>query len=124
MASGSPTGPLYPLGKITVAAPGTPILLSQNVSISTAFGTAASPTAVVATQLLLSTPATNTGFVYLIFKGNTAAANNGTGIIVAIPPGVLYTLASPQLSNIFYLGNYAVDADTAANSLIATAVIV
>lgn len=119
---GQKLGPLYPLGALIVAVPGTPILLNQNVPITTDFGTPTSPSYIVFNQLILTAPSSNTGSTYLVFKGGSK--NIPSSIVVAIPAGGLFVLASPQLSNIFQASNFAVDADTASNQLVATCVIV
>jgi hypothetical protein len=121
---GSKSGSLYPLGPLVVATPGTPVPLSQNVSILSDFGATGNTDTIVANQLILSTVgASNSGLMYLVFKGAGASAQPNS-VIVALAPGTVYTLNSPQLSNIFYLGNYAVDADTAGGKMYITAVIV
>ena len=119
---GSPSGPLYPLGPIAVATPGTPVPLSQNVPITTAFGTSTSPAPMVATKLIFSAPSSNTGLIYLCFKGGSKALGNS--VILALIPGQVFILESPQLSNPFMLNQLVIDADVATNFVYVTAVIV
>lgn len=134
---GNPTGPCYPLGKIIVATPGTPVLLSQNVSISTGFGTptggvpslttAGSPAGMCANQLIIRSYPTNAGYTYICMKGTTAQPGNKNvpnSIIIPLAPGDFFNLASPQLSNPFVLTQLVVDADTANNALQISCVIV
>ena len=121
-AYGSTTGIFYPLGLISVTTAGTPVLLSANVPITTAFGSANSQAPMCANQLIFSCPGSNTGLIYLVFKGGSKASGNS--VILTLTPGQTYTLQSPQLSNPFLLTNYALDADVNANTCYVTAVIV
>lgn len=123
MAFGNILGPIYPLGKIIVATAGTPVTMDQNVPIKTAFGTAGSNAYGTINQLIITTPSTNTGLTYLVFKGGNKNSTNGTAVIVAIPAGSLFVLAATQMSNMFALDQVALDADTNANAAFITAVI-
>jgi len=122
-AFGSTSGPIYPLGLLVVAAAGTPVALTANVGGSTAFGTGASPAPIVASQIIISVPSTNTGDVQLCFTGQAAASGSGTSVIVNVPKGTVYTLASPQLSNPFEIGRMKLDATNSGDSAYVTLVI-
>jgi len=133
---GNPTGPLYPLGKIIVATPGTVVPLSQNVPITTGFGTPTAglplyttqgaPAGMCANQLIIRSYPTNSGYTYLCMKGTAAQPGSKAvpnSILIPLAPGDFFNLASPQLSNPFVLTQLVVDADTASNALQITVVI-
>jgi hypothetical protein len=145
---GSTTGPFYPFGKFTVAAPGTPIGLSTtqslgvqavaggNVASTTGFGTpvggipgetiAGLPAQLVCNGLLLFTPPSNNGLIYLCFAGTAAQPGNKNvpnSIILGLPPNYFFPFILGNASNPFMPGMFVVDADTAANVLYVTAVI-
>ena len=134
---GNSTGPLYPLGKLIVATPGTSILLSQNVPITTGFGTptggvpslttAGSPSGMCANQLICRSYPANAGYTYLVMKGTVAQPGNKNvpnSIVMIFAPGDFFNLSVPQLTNPFVLTALAIDADTANNALQICAVIV
>jgi len=134
---GNPSGPLYPLGKIIVAAAGTPVLLSQNVPITTGFGTpttgipglttSGSKMAICANQLICRSYPTNAGFTYLVMLGSAAQPGSKAvpnSIILPFAPGDFFNLSVPNLSNPFVLTQFAIDADTNNNAIQITAVIV
>lgn len=124
MAFGSITGPIYPLGKIVVATPGTPVPLSQNVSLVAPSGTATSNAPVTFNQLIITTPSGNTGLTYLVFNPGNKNSTNGTAVIVAIPPSSLFVLADTQMRQWASANQISLDADTASNSAYVTAIIV
>ena len=123
---GSQTGPIYCLGDINVAVAGTPAPLSQNVSTDGGFGTAATPSPICANQIIFHALAGNTGASYIILGvGNTKASPAAGGAIVKrLAPGETYTLTTTNLSNPFQLKQFMIDADTNANKVTVTAVIV
>lgn len=106
---GSPSGPIYPLGLITVTTAGTPVALTANVSGNGAFGTSASPAPIVANQIIVSAPAANTGDIQLIFTGQAAATGSGTSVIMNVPKGTTQFLRSPNLSNPFTVTGMSLD---------------
>jgi hypothetical protein len=121
--NGNPTGILLGLGLITVATPGTPVLLSSGgASLTGAFGTTASPSPIVATQIRVKALSSNAGLFYLCFKGGNKTVP--LTVALAVEPGRTETLWIPGLSNNFKLQDYVADADTAANSAYIVAVIV
>lgn len=131
---GNPTGPIYCFGKIVVAAAGTPAPLNQNVSENTSFGTpsggisglttAGVPAIIVFNQLIINAPKTNTGSIYVCYKGSNKNSANGIGIIFQIQPGGFFNLASPQLSNPFQADQIVIDADVNGEGAWVNAVIV
>jgi hypothetical protein len=134
---GNSTGPLYSLGKLIVATPGTSILLSQNVPITTGFGTptggvpslttSGSPSPMCANQLICRSYPSNVGYTYLVLLGKSGqlgSKNAPNSIVMIFAPGDFFNLAVPNLSNPFVLTALGVDADTANNALQICAVIV
>jgi hypothetical protein len=120
--SGSPTGPVYSLGLITVTTAGTPVLLSSaGVSLTSGFGTAANPSPICCLKIRVHPLSSNTGRFYLVFKGG----NKGTSYNVALvaEPGITEELAFPQLSNGLLLTSYNADADVSGNAAYVTAII-
>jgi hypothetical protein len=121
--NGSNTGPLYGLGLIVVAAAGTPVLLSAGgASLTNGFGTAASPSPIVCSQIRVKALSSNAGLFYLLFKGGNKAVP--LTVALAVEPGRTETLWVPGLSNNFELQAYTADADTSGNSAFIVAVIV
>ena len=130
---GNPTGPIYCLGTIVVAIAGTPVPLNQNVSTNTGFGISAAgipgsqfvtkgtPSPMVAQQLIFRALTTNVNKIYLCFAGGNKATPNS--IILDLDPGQFFNLASGLLTNPFMLSLLVIDADTAANAVRATAII-
>ena len=131
---GNNSGPVYPLGLFTVTTAGTVILLSANVPLITAWGTAVGGIAglttsgqrstLCANRIICMAPSANTGDVYLVYKGQAAATAGGSSVILSIPKGQVRVLESPQLSNPFQLDQFGVDADTNGDKLYITTVIV
>ncbi len=119
---GNPTGPTYGLGTITVATAGTPVALTANSVTTGSFGTAASPSPIVAQQIRIFAPTSNNGNIYLVHKGGTAASTENIAMVIA--PGTTEILSSPQLSNPFSLQAYQLDADASGNQGIISLVIV
>jgi hypothetical protein len=145
---GNSAGPLYPLGKFTIAAPGTPIGLSTtpslgvqavaggNVPSTTGFGTPATgipgettaglPAQLVCCGFFLWTPANNNGYAYLCFAGTAAQPGNKNvpnSIILGLPPGTFRPFVMPRVVNVLMPGMFVVDADNVNNSLFVTAII-
>jgi len=123
---GNQTGPLYLCGDINVAAAGTPAPLNQNVLTDGGFGTAATPSPICANQIIFHALATNVGASYILLGANSTKASpaNGGGIVKRLAPGETYTLTTTNLSNPFQLKQFMIDADTNANKVTVTAVIV
>lgn len=125
---GNVHGPIYPLGKFTVAVVGTTIPLNTNVPITDTSGTPAtgvpgtsrvgSPAPLKVSEIKIMCPASNTGNIFLIFKGpgglDTAAGNSGAGVIQVIQPGQERSVVCPQTANGFVLDQMLLDADVAA----------
>jgi hypothetical protein len=122
-AFGSTSGPLYPLGLITVASAGAPVALTANVGATTAFGTGTSQAPVVCNQIKVSAPSANTGDIQLIFKSQAAASGSGTSVIMNIAKGTTQTLQSPQLSNPFMINQMGLDGTHSGDSAWVTLVI-
>lgn len=118
---GAPTGPVYSLGLITVTTAGTPVLLSQNVPTTSGFGTSATPSPIVCNRLFIFNK--GSGNLFLVHKGTTAAANNGTGVVLVVGPSSYGWIEYPQLSNPFALTNYELDTDTNGTAGYVTAII-
>jgi hypothetical protein len=115
MAFGNTSGPIYPLGKFTVATAGTPILLSANVPLTDSTGTAANPAPIKCSQIKVNNTSA-TGILFLIFKGGTAAGASGTAVIVPIPALQERTIESPNGGMAFTVTGMALDTDTNGTS--------
>lgn len=131
---GSTSGPVYPLGLITVTTAGTVVALTVNVPLDTAWGTATGGipglttsgkrSTLCANRIVCMAPSSNTGDVYLVFKGQAAGTAGGSSVILSIPKGQVRVLESPQLSNPFQLDQFGVDADTNGDKLYVTTIII
>lgn len=121
---GSPTGPIFPLGLLTVATAGTPIPLTTNVSGNTAFGTPASPSLICANQIIICNPSGSLSDVQLCYVGQAAASGSGTSVILNIPMGTTLKLEAPNLSNPFQINRLRLDATTSGAAAYITLVIV
>jgi hypothetical protein len=132
---GNSAGPIYPFGKTTVLAPGTPVPLSTTQSLGVAQGsggnvpstsgfgtpsggipsltTAGLPAQAVFNGFLLATPSTNNGLTYLCFLG-TAAQPGGIGapnsIILGMPPNSFFPFFLPNLVSVLMPGMFGIDA--------------
>jgi hypothetical protein len=121
----SPVSGLWPLGKISVGTPGTAVALNTNVGAQTNGTPTTRPSGNV-NQLILMAPATNTALVYLIRKVNglTVSKANTNFIVAILGPGQTVSLPATQMvGTAINLDDYVVDADTAANFVIPTAVV-
>jgi hypothetical protein len=144
---GNPTGPIYPMGKITVVTPGTAVQLSTtpslganvtsggNVKSTTGFGTpttgipsltnAGLPAQAVFNGFLLTTSAANNGLTYLVFLGS-ASQPGGIGapnsVILALPPNTFFSFFLPNLVSVLMPGQFGIDGDTPGNSIWVTGV--
>ncbi len=116
---GSVTGFLYCLGRINVVTPGTPVGLNQNVSNTTAFGTAANPPSMRFNELTFKAPGgtggsggnqANTGNIYICYKGGNRTIQNS--IICDLQPGQGYVLSSAAFNSPLDPTMFVVDADT------------
>ena len=120
----SPVSGLWPLGQITVATAGTPVALNTNVGVQT------QPTSVDGSgnvrQLILFA-GSNTGLTYILRRvsGQTVTKATTNFIVAVVWPGqtISLPLGSVGLSSSLNVDDYFVDADTAGNSVIATAVV-
>jgi hypothetical protein len=121
-AFGSKTGPIYPLGLFTVAVIGTVIPLSTNVPLTDAAGTAANPSPLKCASIKVMN-ASATGNIFLCFNGTTAAANNGTGVILHVPPLQERTIESNAGSNQFSVNNMSLDTDAGGTKAYVTLVV-
>jgi hypothetical protein len=115
--AGNLLGSVFPLGKFTVAAAGTSIPLSTNVSVNTgsAPGSAIAVPA-TANEIIVSAPSTNTGDVYLTFgAGNSSTLPvNGTGVVFAVAKGTTQRLSCPVGTSPFQLALFGIDGPTGA----------
>jgi hypothetical protein len=131
---GNSMGPLYPLGLLTVAAAGTPLALSTNVSGDTGFGTPSTgiaplttkgvPSPVMCNKIIVHALVGNSGAnIYLVFKGQGAAAGGGTSVIMVIPKGTTQILSMPEnAGNPVSIDRLAIDADTTGDKAYVTLV--
>jgi len=120
----APFGPFWPLGRIVVAAPGTPVALTQNLSPKGQTYTPSGSSEYGASfhQYLLQAGTDNTGNVYLIYPGGSK--NDTNTIILALIPGQFYALTTTDRNgNTFSLVDFLIDADTAAGYVQVTGVV-
>lgn len=117
---GSPTGIIYPLGLIVVSTPGTPVALSQNVPITTGFGTAANPAPMRANEIVFKarggtsgtgSNVANTGNIYIIW-GKNGSRTVQNSILMDLAPGNGFVLSSAAFNNPLSLDQVFIDADT------------
>lgn len=119
-----PYGPYWPLGRITVATPGTPVPLTQNLN---AAGLAYVPTgtsqyAAAFNQILVRAAVANTANIYIVVPGGSK--NDTNSIIAFLQPGeFIYIGNSARNLNTFGLTDFLIDADTAANYAQVTGVV-
>ena len=124
IGKGSVTGPLYSLGNIVVAVPGTPVPLNQNVTTDTGFGTAATPSPMCANQIKFQALKTNAGQTYITLPGGTKATAAGIGIFHTLQPGETFILGLGNISNPYQLKQLQIDADNANDTVHVAVVIV
>ena len=115
---GNPNGGPFPLGKLTVATSGTPILLTSNLTYK--FDGLGHP--LRAQQIRVNAPSGNAGDVYLVFKGSGYAANNGQSVVLLIPKGTERFIEAKNQNNPFQPDNYGIDG-TAGDAAFVTLVI-
>lgn len=130
---GSTQGPIYPLGKFTIAAAGTTQQLNANVKVTDATGTLStgvpgtstqgSPTPMKCANLKINTPISNTGNIYLLFKSGVSAVASPNAIILIIPPGQERELPILPTANGYVLDQLILDTDVAAQVCYVTAFI-
>lgn len=116
-----PYGPFQPLGLITVVNEGTPVSLASNIGpYFTATGK--SEYAQSFNQVWIRASSTNTGAIYLVAPGQTAA--NTDAIIWYLLPGEFILIGSDALSrNTYDLGCMLIDAATSGNSCQVTGIV-
>lgn len=115
-------GPFQPLGLITVATAGTTVALTVNIGLAFT-GAGSSEYGMSFHALYFTTPSTNTGNIYLVLPGQTAA--NTDAIILAIPPSTTFTMtAAAQVRNFLSLECMVIDTDTGGNKVQVTGMIV
>lgn len=119
-----PYGPFWPLGRLTVATPGVPVPMTQNLNAIgltyTQGGTA--QYAASFNQLWLRAAVGNTGNTYLVVQGGSKSDTNS--IVIFLAPGeFIYIGDSANNRNTFGFNDFLVDADTAGNYLQATGVV-
>ena len=135
----NPQGPLWPLGNIAVATPGTPVRITSLVDPTAvnAPESATSPTSDEYTRRAQQITfqgfkantdglQPNTGNVYIILKGGKGSNNrDDTGSIIwVLQPGQTWTLGSSALNrNVFSLYQFYIDADNAADGAQVSAII-
>ena len=135
----NPQGPLWPLGNIAVATPGTPVRITSLVDPTAvnAPESATSPTSDEYTRRAQQITfqgfkantdglQPNTGNVYIILKGGKGSNNrdDAGSIIWVLQPGQTWTLGSSALNrNVFSLYQFYIDADNAADGAQVSAII-
>lgn len=133
MSFGNSNGPIYPLGKLTVAVVGTVVPLNTNVAITDQSGTPSggippqsskgSPAPLKCNEIKVQTPVANTGNIFLVFKSGTAAGANGTAVVLLVQPGQERSIQS-QLANAPYeVDQFALDTDVAGSIAYVTLII-
>lgn len=121
---GSPNGPFYPFGLITVAAAGTPVPLYQNFTAQQLLylSTGTSEYSLRVNQLWVLATATNTGNIYLISPGGSKNVSNS--ILFVIPPGGSFFINVPAIArNTIGMNDLTIDADTGGNTVRITGMI-
>jgi hypothetical protein len=133
-------GPIWPLGLIVVAAPGTPIAIMSLVDPTSQWDpntlssriTPAQEYTVRAQQIMFQGvkasggTTNNTGNIYIMRRGGTGSNNRtdyGT-MVLALGAGLTFFLASaPMNRNVFSPYDYAIDADNAGDSCLVSLII-
>lgn len=112
----NPSGGISPLGKITVAVPGTPIPLNTNVG---AQGQANNKFASRFRQLTIAANPNNTKPVYLCWNGTDRTSS--VGCFEAIPPGErrAFPDGSLLITSAINIDNLVLDADVGGESAFA-----
>ena len=133
-------GPLWPIGSVAVATPGTPVNMMINVDatlsgdpgVIAGIGLGVPEYTVRAQQIIIggfkvsgSSFANNSGNIYVILKGNGTNNRTDSGCIVLIvPAGSTGVIASAPLNrNVFDPYLLWIDADNAGDSAQITLVI-
>lgn len=111
-----PYGPYWPLGQITVATPGTPVPMTQNLNAKglSYTQTGGSEYAAAFNQIWVQAGTANTNNIYIVVQGGNK--NDTNSIVFALAPGqYIFIGTSAQDRNTFGLGDFLIDADTANN---------
>lgn len=90
------------LGKIVVAAAGTPVsILSNFEGDQDYYG-------MQANKIILQALPTNTGNVYLGYSDMDTST--GEGVLAELTPGTMWSITDPSAANVFAVGIYYLDA--------------
>lgn len=127
---GKITGPIYCLGLVAPTIPGTPVPLSQNVTLNSSFGTPVTgippytTTGVLSTakcsKIILWIPKANTGLVYFCFKGGNKSTPNS--IMFDFPGGAGIGFIIEEQTSVFNPSDFVIDADVANEGMRVTLV--
>lgn len=113
----APYSGMLPLGKFTIAAAGTTQLLTANCGSQNQSSLATQgviPTKVYR-YVQLQAPTSNTGNIFLLPKGNTAAANPGN-ILAIVPPGATVPIPPGTIARgSIALDSFCLDTDTSGS---------
>ena len=109
-----PYGPFQPLGLITVATPGTPVPLSQNIGVYYS-SVGKSEYALQFNQVLIQATLANTGNIVLVVPGGSI--NNTDSIIFTLGPGsYLFLGGDAPARNTFDLNSFWIDSNVGGSS--------
>ena len=122
-----PLNPL-PLGKLTVATPGTPVGFTSNCQTlygkpfynTSTDGAHNGPEDLWAEKLYIRPNPANTGTVYIGFAGMNRSTGQGV-ILVLSKTDQTFELSMSEGSNKFRVGDIMVDADTGGDNIFASA---
>jgi len=120
---GNPKGPHYGLGRINVAASGTPAPLNQNFSTNEPFAKSGTVPLTANTIIFAASP-TNTGVTFVVWKTTGAGIGNLNSIIKPLNPGETWTLTTAFPGNLFSLTAYGIDANNAGDGVYVSAVVI
>lgn len=111
---GSSNGPILPLGKVTIAASGTPMPILTNLT----YKRTGAGGAIKVQQIRVSAPSANAGDIYLVFNNAPYASNNGQGVILRVSKGTTETLAAMAQNNPFQPDEFSLDGTTGDGAFI------
>lgn len=111
-----------PIGQLTIATPGTTVLLSVNIGpqsgqVNGANYLAPPVPGIAWRNMQIQADPGNPGNIYLLPRGNTAAGNPGSIMAKIGPGGSWPPLGAPLMNSGFVPENFCLDCDTAGTNL-------
>lgn len=101
------------LGKVAVAAAGTPVQLITNFSSTPGY------TDLQSNKINIQALDTNVGKIYIGYSNMVRAT--GVGVLHVLLPGEFWSITDPSAANVFDVTKFHIDADTNGDAIYASA---